>query len=303
MSKTVISLILLCMPAWFTRVLLVYCRFPLASCLLFCCRCSSRSYWLSRFQSLLYCSENNQLGEFSEELRSCSCQFEHNPCQLPPPCSVGEGPGCAACAPDNQTRCGSCNPGFALTQGICRPMVADSTENYLGLETDLQDLELGYLLQRADRRLEVLLSPANQGVACWNKNKLCTCVCVCVVGACHLHQQRHATQQLVRPVLEEEDAADAEKQQVQVQHGPHAAGNLASDLPYQEQHPGASTHPLHQSVRREPLGELVHPHQREQLPQLESHQAGPPLRMLQLDADARQQVEDLLWDHSHLPSE
>lgn len=35
-------------------------------------------------------------------------------------------------------------------------MVADSTENYLGFETDLQDLELGYLLQRADRRLEVV---------------------------------------------------------------------------------------------------------------------------------------------------
>ncbi|CAG03698.1 unnamed protein product [Tetraodon nigroviridis] len=115
----------------------------------------SQSYWLSRLQSLLYCSENNQLGEFSEELRSCSCQYEHSPCQLPPPCSVGEGPGCATCAPDNQTRCGSCNPGFAVTQGTCRPMVADSTENYLGFETDLQDLELGYLLQRADRRLEV----------------------------------------------------------------------------------------------------------------------------------------------------
>lgn len=44
-------------------------------------------------------------------------------------------------------------------------MVADSTENYLGFETDLQDLELGYLLQRADRRLEVLLpSPAAPGV-------------------------------------------------------------------------------------------------------------------------------------------
>lgn len=40
-------------------------------------------------------------------------------------------------------------------QGVCRPMVADSTENYLGFETDLQDVELGYLLQRADRRLEV----------------------------------------------------------------------------------------------------------------------------------------------------
>ncbi|TWW58319.1 BMP/retinoic acid-inducible neural-specific protein 3 DBCCR1-like protein 1 [Takifugu flavidus] len=100
-------------------------------------------------------NENNQLGDFSEELHSCSCQYEHSPCQLPPPCSVGEGSACAGCAPDNQTRCGSCNPGFVLTQGICRPMVADSTENYLGFETDLQDLELGYLLQRADRRLEV----------------------------------------------------------------------------------------------------------------------------------------------------
>uniref|UniRef100_A0A1A8D7F9 Family with sequence similarity 5, member C n=1 Tax=Nothobranchius kadleci TaxID=1051664 RepID=A0A1A8D7F9_NOTKA len=114
-----------------------------------------QSYWLGHFQSILYCSENNQLGEFSEELHSCSCQYERGACQLPPPCSVGEGSACATCASDNHTRCGSCNPGFALTQGACRPMVADSTENYLGFETDLQDLELGYLLQRADRRLEV----------------------------------------------------------------------------------------------------------------------------------------------------
>ncbi|XP_028259865.1 BMP/retinoic acid-inducible neural-specific protein 3a.2 isoform X1 [Parambassis ranga] len=114
-----------------------------------------QSYWLNHFQSLLYCSENNQLGAFSEELHSCSCRYEHSPCQLPLPCSVGEGSACEACAPDNHTRCGSCNPGFALTQGACRAMVADSTENYLGFETDLQDLELGYLLQRADRRLEV----------------------------------------------------------------------------------------------------------------------------------------------------
>ncbi|CAB1324090.1 unnamed protein product, partial [Coregonus sp. 'balchen'] len=114
-----------------------------------------QSYWLIHFQSLLYCSENNQLGSFSEELHSCTCSYEHSPCQLPPPCAIGEGPACAACAPDNHTRCGSCNPGYALTQGACRPMVADSTENYLGFETDLQDLELRYLLQRADRRLEV----------------------------------------------------------------------------------------------------------------------------------------------------
>uniref|UniRef100_A0A8C5AJT1 Bone morphogenetic protein/retinoic acid inducible neural-specific 3a, tandem duplicate 2 n=1 Tax=Gadus morhua TaxID=8049 RepID=A0A8C5AJT1_GADMO len=114
-----------------------------------------RSFWLSHFQSLLYCSENNQLGTFSEELHSCTCRYEHSPCQLPPPCVTGEGPACAACAPDNHTRCGGCNAGFALVQGACRPMVADSTENYLGFETDLQDLELRYLLQRADRRLEV----------------------------------------------------------------------------------------------------------------------------------------------------
>ena len=97
------------------------------------------SYWLNHLQSLLYCSENNQLGSFSEELRRCSCSREHAPCQAPPPCSTGEGRACAACAPDNHTRCGSCNPGYALAQGLCRQTVADSTENYLGFETDLQD--------------------------------------------------------------------------------------------------------------------------------------------------------------------
>ena len=124
-------------------------------CWLACLSPRPQSYWLNHFQSLLYCSENNQLGSFSEELRRCSCSHEHSPCQAPPPCSTGEGHGCAACAPDNHTRCGSCNPGYALVQGLCRPTVADSTENYLGFETDLQDLELRYLLQRADRRLEV----------------------------------------------------------------------------------------------------------------------------------------------------
>ncbi|XP_073707819.1 BMP/retinoic acid-inducible neural-specific protein 3a.2 [Garra rufa] len=114
-----------------------------------------QSYWLNYFQSLLYCSENNQLGSFSEELHTCICAYEHSSCQVPTPCSVGEGAACAACANDNHTRCGSCNIGYMLSQGACRPMVADSTENYLGFETDLQDLELRYLLQRADRRLEV----------------------------------------------------------------------------------------------------------------------------------------------------
>lgn len=118
-------------------------------------QCRPRSYWLNYFQSLLYCSENNQLGFFSEELHTCICAYDQYSCQAPTPCSVGEGPACASCASDNYTRCGSCNTGYMLSQGSCRPMVADSTDNYLGFETDLQDLELRYLLQRADRRLEV----------------------------------------------------------------------------------------------------------------------------------------------------
>ncbi|XP_041913829.1 BMP/retinoic acid-inducible neural-specific protein 3a.2 [Alosa sapidissima] len=114
-----------------------------------------QAYWLNYFQSLLYCSENNQLGSFSEELHMCICAYEHTSCQVPTPCSIGEAGACASCASDNHTRCGSCNAGYMLSQGACRPMVADSTENYLGFETDLQDLELRYLLQRSDRRLEV----------------------------------------------------------------------------------------------------------------------------------------------------
>ncbi|XP_066548543.1 BMP/retinoic acid-inducible neural-specific protein 3 [Amia ocellicauda] len=114
-----------------------------------------QTYWFSYFQALLYCSENNQLGMFSEETHSCTCAYGQSSCQLPTPCSVGEGHACAACASDNHTRCGSCNSGYVLSQGTCKPLVADSTENYLGFETDLQDLELKYLLQKADRRLEV----------------------------------------------------------------------------------------------------------------------------------------------------
>ncbi|XP_061095853.1 BMP/retinoic acid-inducible neural-specific protein 3-like [Conger conger] len=113
-----------------------------------------QTYWLNYFQSLLYCSENNQLGSFSEETHSCICAYEQN-CQLPMPCPIGEAQACDMCAADNLTRCGSCNSGYMLSQGSCKPMVADSTENYLVFETDLQDLELKYLLQRVDRRLEV----------------------------------------------------------------------------------------------------------------------------------------------------
>ncbi|XP_053720048.1 BMP/retinoic acid-inducible neural-specific protein 3-like [Synchiropus splendidus] len=114
-----------------------------------------RSYWLTLLQSLLYCSQNNQLGSFSEELRGCSCRFQPGSCQLPPPCSVGLGSSCSSCAAEDQTRCGGCNAGFALVQGSCQPAVADSTENYLGLESHMQDLELEHLLRRSDRRLEV----------------------------------------------------------------------------------------------------------------------------------------------------
>ncbi|KAJ8388190.1 hypothetical protein AAFF_G00136560 [Aldrovandia affinis] len=114
-----------------------------------------QAYWLNYFQSLLYCSENNQLGSFSEETHICICAYDQNSCQLPTPCCIGVAQACATCATDNLTRCGSCNFGYMLNQGTCKPMVADSTENYLGFETDLQDLELKYLLQRADRRLEV----------------------------------------------------------------------------------------------------------------------------------------------------
>lgn len=92
---------------------------------------------------------------YSEESRACSCPYAHPPCQLPAPCSVGDGHRCASCSTENRTRCSACNPGFALAQGTCRPAVPDPTDPYLGLESDrdLQDLELRYLLQRRDPRL------------------------------------------------------------------------------------------------------------------------------------------------------
>ncbi|NXA53650.1 BRNP2 protein, partial [Nothocercus julius] len=115
----------------------------------------SLPYWWGRAQSLLYCSESTVPGTFLEESRSCSCPPEQAACQGPIPCALGDGPACASCAEDNSTRCGACNPGYALAQGFCRPEVADSLEHYLGLETDLQDLELKYLLQKRDSRIEV----------------------------------------------------------------------------------------------------------------------------------------------------
>ncbi|XP_032147209.1 BMP/retinoic acid-inducible neural-specific protein 2 isoform X2 [Sapajus apella] len=115
----------------------------------------SLSYWWNRIQSLLYCGESTFPGTFLEQSHSCTCPYDQSSCQGPIPCALGEGPACARCAPDNSTRCGNCNPGYVLAQGLCRPEVAESLENFLGLETDLQDLELKYLLQKQDSRIEV----------------------------------------------------------------------------------------------------------------------------------------------------
>ncbi|XP_043989117.1 BMP/retinoic acid-inducible neural-specific protein 3-like isoform X2 [Gambusia affinis] len=112
-------------------------------------------FWLNCALSTLYCSENKQVGVYSERSRSCSCPYDHPPCQGPLPCSVGDGPRCASCSAENRTRCAGCNPGFTLTQGACRPAVPDPTDPYLGMESDrdLQDLELRFLMQRRDPRL------------------------------------------------------------------------------------------------------------------------------------------------------
>ncbi|XP_006033308.1 BMP/retinoic acid-inducible neural-specific protein 2 [Alligator sinensis] len=115
----------------------------------------SLPYWWNRIQSLLYCSETIVPGTFLEESHSCTCPYDQVSCQGPIPCALGEGSACATCADDNSTRCGACNPGYVLNQGFCRPEVAESLEHYLGLETDLQDLELKYLLQKRDSRIEV----------------------------------------------------------------------------------------------------------------------------------------------------
>ncbi|KAL3054653.1 hypothetical protein OYC64_017562 [Pagothenia borchgrevinki] len=112
-------------------------------------------FWLSYSLSILYCSENHQVGVYSDESRSCSCPYSHPPCHGLIPCSVGDGTRCASCSAENRTRCSSCNLGFTLTQGACRPAVPDPTDPYLGLESDrdLQDLELRFLLQRRDPRI------------------------------------------------------------------------------------------------------------------------------------------------------
>ncbi|XP_013879049.1 BMP/retinoic acid-inducible neural-specific protein 3 [Austrofundulus limnaeus] len=112
-------------------------------------------FWLSHALSMLYCRENKQVGVYSDRSRSCSCPYDHPPCQGLIPCSVGDGPRCASCSAENKTRCSSCNPSFSLIQGACRPAVPDPTDPYLGIESDrdLQDLELRFLLQRRDPRI------------------------------------------------------------------------------------------------------------------------------------------------------
>nr|XP_061787170.1 BMP/retinoic acid-inducible neural-specific protein 3-like [Nerophis lumbriciformis] len=115
----------------------------------------SLHFWLGYTLSVLYCSENKQVGVFNEESRSCSCTYSHPPCQGLIPCSTGDGPRCASCSTENRTRCSSCNAGFTLNQGTCKHAVPDPTDPYLGLESDqdLHDLEQRYLLQRRDPRI------------------------------------------------------------------------------------------------------------------------------------------------------
>ncbi|KAM6921713.1 BMP/retinoic acid-inducible neural-specific protein 3 [Xenentodon cancila] len=113
------------------------------------------SHWLNYILSIMYCSENNHIGSYLEETRSCSCPYEHPPCQGVIPCTVGEGTFCASCSYENRSRCATCNQGYMLSQGVCRNEVPDSTDHYIGFETDLQDVELRYLLQKRDNRISI----------------------------------------------------------------------------------------------------------------------------------------------------
>ncbi|KAJ8274485.1 hypothetical protein COCON_G00091100 [Conger conger] len=113
------------------------------------------NYWLNYVLSILYCSENNHIGVYTEETRGCFCPYEHLSCQGAIPCTVGDGPYCASCSPENRSRCADCNLGYMLSQGTCRHAVPDSTDHYIGFETDLQDLEMRYLLQNRDSRIVV----------------------------------------------------------------------------------------------------------------------------------------------------
>ncbi|XP_069087661.1 BMP/retinoic acid-inducible neural-specific protein 2 [Pleurodeles waltl] len=111
------------------------------------------SYWWSRVQSLLYCSTSGFQGTFLEHSKSCVCPYKQVLCQGPIPCTLGDGSACASCETEDVSRCSSCNIGYVAIHGQCRPEVADAPESYLGLEADLPDLELKYLLQRRDPRI------------------------------------------------------------------------------------------------------------------------------------------------------
>lgn len=135
-----------------------YCLFlvvlPHFVLVLFICFVSRRlGYWLQHSLSLLYCSEAESPGIYSEVTHSCVCPGGHLSCQGLIPCSVGTGSRCASCSPENRTRCSSCNSGFALSQGLCRPAAPSPTKQYLGTETEMHDLELRDLLEQRDAHL------------------------------------------------------------------------------------------------------------------------------------------------------
>ncbi|XP_043941907.1 BMP/retinoic acid-inducible neural-specific protein 3-like [Protopterus annectens] len=115
----------------------------------------SWKHWLNRAQSLLYCSENNLSGVFSEEAHKCRCPSGQVSCSARIPCTVGNGPACVACAVNNRTYCASCNSGYMLNEGGCQPEVSEATEHYITFDSQLQDLEVKYLLQKRDSRIEV----------------------------------------------------------------------------------------------------------------------------------------------------
>ncbi|TSS97518.1 BMP/retinoic acid-inducible neural-specific protein 3 [Bagarius yarrelli] len=110
-------------------------------------------YWLQRALSLLYCAETDNPGIYSEVTRSCVCPNGHLSCQGLIPCLVGTGSRCASCSLENRTRCSSCNSGFALSHGLCRPAAPSPTKQYFTTETEMQDSELRDLLEQRDGHL------------------------------------------------------------------------------------------------------------------------------------------------------
>ena len=50
------------------------------------------SYWLSYILSILYCSENNHLGSYLEETRSCACPTSTRPARVSSPARWARAP-------------------------------------------------------------------------------------------------------------------------------------------------------------------------------------------------------------------